>query len=62
MSYTESTSQMRRHYPREVDGAKNEWKALIDHFTEAGKKSAEVEGTYVRAKAELQKQSTLPLT
>lgn len=28
---------MRRHYPLEFDGAKNEWKAIIDHDTEADK-------------------------
>lgn len=26
---------MRRHYPREFDGAKNEWRAMIDHDREA---------------------------
>jgi len=28
---------MRRHYPTEYDGAKNEWKAMIDHDMEADK-------------------------
>jgi len=26
---------MRRHYPRESDGAKNEWRAMVDHDREA---------------------------
>ena len=26
---------MRRHYPREFDGAKNEWRAMVDHDAEA---------------------------
>lgn len=30
---------LRRHYPKEYDGAKNHWKALIDHQQEADKNS-----------------------
>lgn len=24
----------RRHYPKDLDGAKNEWKALVKHYEE----------------------------
>jgi hypothetical protein len=58
MSVNGSASLTRRQYPREVDGAKNEWKALVDHFTEAGRQSTETEKNYYRAKADLQKMST----
>ena len=29
-----TNSDSRRHYPRDLDGLKNEWKALIKHQTE----------------------------
>merc|ERR1711904_101076 len=29
----------RRHYPKENDGAKNEWKAMIDHQVEADRRA-----------------------
>lgn len=57
MSAASQSSLNRRQYPREVDGAKNEWKALVDHFTEAGLQSAQLEGNYYKAKTDLQKAS-----
>lgn len=62
MSTVSYGSLNRRQYPREVDGAKNEWKALVDHFTEAGLQSAQIEGGYYKAKTDLQKASRKLLT
>lgn len=56
MAYSASSSQLRRHYPRELDGAKNEWKALVDHYSEAGNKSDQVEINYMKTKSEIQRQ------
>jgi hypothetical protein len=56
MAYSASSSQLRRHYPRELDGAKNEWKALVDHYSEAGFKSNQVESNYQQVKTQMQKQ------
>jgi hypothetical protein len=57
MSFSASSSQVRRHYPRELNGGKNEWKALVDHFTEAEKKNISIENNYLNTKIQLQKES-----
>ena len=57
MSYSTSSEQTRRQYPRETDGAKNEWKALIDHYTEGERKSMMIEQKYQAMKSQMQKHS-----
>lgn len=58
MSYSVTSEQIRREYPREADGAKNEWKALIDHFAEGERKSMMIEQKYQTVKTQMQKQSS----
>ena len=41
-----SNSEARRRYPHEPDGAKNEWKAMLEHFTEAEQKAYMIENSY----------------
>lgn len=56
MAISTSSRDFRRHYPRELDGAKNEWKALVDHYSEVGLKSSQVEANYHQTKTHIQKQ------
>jgi hypothetical protein len=47
----------RRKYPRELDGAKNEWKALVDHYSEVGHTSDLFENRFDKTKKYLQAES-----
>jgi len=60
MSVTNSgNSALRRHYPKEPDGAKNQWSALLNHYSEAEDAAVAYEREYVKKKVEKQKESTL---
>lgn len=61
MSYSENLEKTRRSVPREYDGAKNEWKALLDHYTEGELKSQGIEKAYSMTKTKLQRESKLYL-
>lgn len=52
-----AAAEDRRHYPQEHDGAKNEWKALVNHYDESERQSVGIEAKYHHTKNELQKKS-----
>ena len=54
-----SNSEARRRYPHEPDGAKNEWKAMLEHFTEAEQKAYMIENSYDQLKKRKQREGNL---
>lgn len=52
------TASYPRGLPLEHDGAQNEWKALVDHYSEAETRNKALEQSYKTFKKDLLKNST----